>query len=541
MQDLSFTWPHPRFPTPAGDLTLRIHTGGNVYGLDPERCNVIESEGVVRIECTGLTWAGGQQRAAGAATVLIRRTDNRVVVSVTGSHPDGVRCLALTVHDLVTGPVTGVREGALPVPSAGRIVTYPNGWFDLATPLVAIDHGNGQLTSARSLDSTVRAKRFVVVPDFADPAQCSLELIVDAEATTPASELDASWEIEATTELTSVQSRHAEHVRTAYAVPSWRERTDVPDWMREKSLVVTLHGMHFTGRVFLDYAAMLDSLRRITEQIDGNRVLAYLPGWEGRYYRWYGRYGTDERLGGDAGFHRLIDGARELGVQVMPMFGANVVARDLPGFEVWAAPGQLMHASGGIPVGSVDWDGSRHYDHSWASLVNPAYKPWRDRLAEQILSLQRTFHFDAAFLDISAMYSNDPRGDTTEGLRKLVETLHAGAPDLLIAGEAWFDALGGLTPLVQTGHRDGVPVHHDLPHEDLFTTSNRSFGHICLGEPAHYSTGCHEAGYNPHWRLPVREGVIPTLGVVEDTLTAAPERVAEILADARSYAAKFLL
>lgn len=50
----------------------------------------------------------------------------------------------------------------------------------------------------------------------------------------------------------------------------------------------------------------------------------------------------------------------------------------------------------------------------------------------------------------------------------------------------------------------------------------------------------HEAGYNAHWRLPVREGVIPTLTVVGDTLDRAPERVALVVQDAREYAAKFL-
>ncbi|GAA1506662.1 hypothetical protein GCM10009827_020590 [Dactylosporangium maewongense] len=46
--------------------------------------------------------------------------------------------------------------------------------------------------------------------------------------------------------------------------------------------------------------------------------------------------------------------------------------------------------------------------------------------------------------------------------------------------------------------------------------------------------------HNPHWRLPVREGVLPTLTVVDDTLDAAPERVALIVQDAREYAAKYL-
>ncbi|MGX6606099.1 hypothetical protein ACWKSP_28815 [Micromonosporaceae bacterium Da 78-11] len=542
MQDLSFRWRHPRFDTSLGPISVRLHTGENVYGLTDDALEVTTDGDTTVVSCAELSWAGGQQRGPGQITLRITETDGRVRVQIDTAHPDGVRCVALVLHDQPTGDVTALREGDLPVPAAGRVVRYPDGWFDLATPLLGLRRPGGGITVARSEDRQVRAKRFAVLPHFDDPSVCEFELIADADAAEAGTTFAVPmWELRRTTDLSEVLAEHTAHVRAAYELPTWTERTDVPAWLRRTALVVSLNGMHFTGRVFLDYDGMLDAVRRLAEQIDPEHLLAYLPGWEGRYYRWYGRFDVDERMGGAAGFRRLIDGVHELGARIMPMFGANVASRDLPGFEAWAAPGQLLNASGHAPIGSVDWDSSRHFDHGWAALVSPAYQPWRRHLGEQIIRLHHEYGFDAAFLDISAMYNNDPRGSTTGGLRSLVQEIRDRCPELLIAGEGWFDALGGITPLVQTGHRDTVPTFHDLPDADLFTDANRSFGHVCLGDPAHGSTGCHEAGYNAHWRLPVREGVLPTLTVVDGTLDGAPDRVAQVVRDAHEYAAKFLL
>lgn len=520
-----------------GPVSVRIHTRDNVYGLDPDRCRVTDHDGGWRITSDGLTWAGGEP-CTGAAELDISTTATGVAVTVRASHPDGIRTVAVTLHDRPPGTITGLREAELAVPAGGRLVEYPNGWFDLATPFLALRHDGGVgYTVARSTDDRVRAKRFAVIPHAGG---VDLDLLVDAEATAEHVRWAApAWHLDRVDDLAPLLDAHTAHCRRAYQLPDWETRDDVPAWMREVSLVVALHGQHFTGRIFHDYAGMLRALERLAAQLDGRRILAYLPGWEGRYYRWYGRYGTDPRMGGEAGFAALVDGAHALGIRVMPMFGANLAARDLPGFETWAAPGLLMHPSGGLPAGSVDWDGSRHYDHGTGALVNPAYAPWRSHLVNQVTALYERFGFDAAFLDISALYSNDPRGDTTEGLRRLAAEVRAACPGLMLAGEGWFDALGGIIPLVQTGHRDTVPVFHDEPG-DLFTRTNRSFGHLCLGDPAHHSTGVHEAGYNPTWRLPLRRATIPTLALIDSTLDDAPGRVKQILDDARRYADEFL-
>jgi hypothetical protein len=550
--DLSFRWPHPRYDTVIGSLSFRLHTFENAYGIDPESVDVTtDTDGGMRVTASRLTWAGGQRTSDGTLTATITPTPAGVCVAVAGSHADGVRSIGVTLHDRPVGEITGVREEPLDIPPAGRLLRYPNGWFDLASPYVVITGQGTDDLVVRSLDDRPRPKTYAFVPHFsgagesADVASSTMdvELLVEEEATAPSLLFEApAWVIETVSTPAAVAATivaHREHIEAVYPVDTWETRSDVPEWLRQKSLVLTLHGQHFTGRIFNDYEGMLQQIRLVAEQIDGSRILAYLPGWEGRYYRYYGRYDVDPVMGGEDAFRRLVGEARNLGVHVMPMFGANVASRDVPGFERWAEPGLLRRPSGLSDAGSVDWDGSRHYDHSGA-LINPAYAPWRAHLVSQIAALQHRFGFDATFLDITAMFANDPNGDTTAGLRALIDEIHAELPGHLVAGEAWFDAIGGIIPLVQTGHHDNVPVFHDLPDEALFTRTNRSFGHVNLGDPAHGSSGVHEAGYVAAWRLPVRKGVIPTIGIVEDTLDAAPERVAQIVADAHEYADRYL-
>src|SRR4029453_2875886 len=111
---------------------------------------------------------------------------------------------------------------------------------------------------------------------------------------------------------------HLGFLERSLGLRPFAERPDVPDWAREIRLVVTLHGMHWTGRSFLDYGGMLEVLRFVAARIDGRRVLAYLPGFEGRYYWQYGEWRPEPRLGGGEGGNGLCKGGREVGVPPLP-------------------------------------------------------------------------------------------------------------------------------------------------------------------------------------------------------------------------------
>ena len=96
----------------------------------------------------------------------------------------------------------------------------------------------------------------------------------------------------------------------------------------------------------VQYREMLDVLRFLAERVSGEAILAYLPGWEGRYYWQYGDYRPEPRLGGSAEFARLADGARALGIHLMPMFGANCANLRLPALGAMPADAHLASGAG---------------------------------------------------------------------------------------------------------------------------------------------------------------------------------------------------
>lgn len=105
------------------------------------------------------------------------------------------------------------------------------------------------------------------------------------------------------------------------------------------------------------------------------------------------------------------------------------------GFAAWGEPCELRTASGNFSRASVDWDGSRHYDHSSNRTLNPGALKWQNRQVKQITSLADEYGFDGAFLDIAAVWANNPNHNVYEGVCELVRKLKEDRPDFLIAGE----------------------------------------------------------------------------------------------------------
>jgi hypothetical protein len=286
--------------------------------------------------------------------------------------------------------------------------------------------------------------------------------------------------------------------------------------------VATLHGMHFSGRILLRYDEMLDVLQFIAQRLPGEQVLAYLPGWEGRYYWQYGDYRPEPRLGGEKGFDTLCEGARRLGVHLMPMFGANCANRWLPAMAGLDPSANLKSATGNRFHGNQpDWDLARAHDTGWQAWLNPGHPEWRERLAADIEGLAGRYGIDAFFLDTVHAWTNDPDHPVTDGLRALVHRLRSGIPDLLLAAEADYDALLSLFPLFQR------PWWTSSPRWS--SRYVRRFGHLCEGEPRG-RTGVHEFGVHTSDAWNGEPGFLPTLAFQDGTLQQTREELEQRLA-----------
>jgi hypothetical protein len=518
MQFASFDLADPAFEAFGRSFSFQLVTLENLYGLDAARTRVETSGDRLHLRCDGLTWAGGQQRAAGRFEARLERVGpERLRATLRGEAPEPVRCLKWLVRDL--DPDLAVRSsdgGETPVGRFGELLEYPT---RLPTALVRFRAGREAL-ALRAEDPRVRPKRFAVSQERLGPlaGRGVAEWIHEEEATRFARTLEAPplW-LAAGQAEEAAEAEQLTFVERAFGLAPFAERGDVPGWARRIRLVATLHGMHFTGRVFLPYCEMLDVLRFLAERVPGEAILAYLPGWEGRYYWQYGDYRPEPRLGGEVEFRRLADGARALGVHLMPMFGANCANLRLPAFA--GTPGELHLASATgnrFHGNQPDWDLARAHDTGWQAWLNPGQRAWRDRLAEQIEVVLDRFGLDAVFLDTVHAWTNDRHAPVFDGLAALVARLRAHTPELLLAGEADYDALLGLFPLFQRPWWTAPP-----PWTARYV---RRFAHLCEGEPRGL-TGVHEFGVWQPGAATSAPGVLPTLAFQDGTLEQCRDEI----------------
>ncbi len=537
MHQFSFDFGDPTFDLDGWLAALQVITFQNTYGLDRECARLTAGDGRWEVTCDGLASAGGQRRHGGRAWLRATRTADGLEITAGAQHSEKIRCLKLVLRGLPRGNLTGRRWESGPVPPAGAVLAYP---FDphaplaLHTPLVFLSDPGGGHVYLRSLDRRVRAKRFAFYPD--DEGGVTAELIHEeaAHEMGPSTETPP-WRVGRCEEPGSVVEEHLRHVEAAFGLRPWETRPDVPAWARDIALVVAIHGMHWTGYVFNTYADALRTLEWVCQRIEGRRVLAFLPGWEGRYYWQYGAYRPEPRLGGRRGFRRLAEGARRLGVHLMPMFGANCANSGLPGFRRWGEPSRLRSASGLEFQGNrPDWDTSRAHDPGWQAWLNPGAPAWRQRLLDQVSALVGEYpdEIGAVFFDTHHFWENDPRYPLYDGLVALRDALRERFPDLLVAGEGWYDALGAVTPVSQTG----APAQW----HQAFSRYCRTFAHLMWGDPSRASSGVHEAGRTGSGLVPDAPYWWPTVTIVDGTLARAPDKVEQVIHQAQEYARRYL-
>lgn len=527
MQQFSFDFGDPFFDLGGWQVALQIVTFENTYGLDPGLINIVEEGGRWLIEAGGLTWAGGQQLSHGSAWLRATRAAEGLELTAGAAHGERIRCLKLILRGVPGETVIGRGWESREVPAQGMVLRYP---LFLHAPLIFIQQLDEQHLYFHALDDRVRAKRFALYPTGDG---LTVELIHEEAAHQMGNQIETPpWRVGRCADPRTIVEEHMTHLEKTFGLQLWEARPDVPDWAHEISLVVALHGMHWTGYVFNTYEQMLHALEWVCQRIEGKRVLAFLAGWEGRYYWQYGSYQPESRLGGAAGFRQLADGARRLGATLMPMFGANCANVNLPGFEKWAAPSMLRSPTGIVFTGNrPDWDSSRSNDPGWQAWLNPGAPAWREHLLEQVTSLLTECELRTVFFDTQHIWENDPDYPLYEGLVALGNALKERFPDLLIAGEGWYDALGAVTPVSQVGTSSRW--------EQVFSRYCRTFGHLQWGDPSRGSAGVHEAGHTEFRLVPDAPHWWPTLTVVDGTLERAPEKAEQVITQARRYARRF--
>lgn len=530
MHFASFDAGDPIFDAFGLRLSAQIVTLDELLGMDPAHVRVETGEGRVRVVAAGLRAAGGQLAAPGSLTIEVERAGPHLLrLRATATADARIRCVKILLRDL-DAPLEVSTDGAAfaAVGAHGDVFGYP---MRIPTPLVWVRSG-AATWALRAEDERVREKRFAFSCERigALAGRGCIELIHEEAATRFAASIATpDFVVDRRGAADLAEAEHVAWVARSFGLVPFERRRDVPAWARDLRLVAVLHGMHWSGRAFLDYAAMLEVLRFLADRIDARHVLAYLPGWEGRYYWAYGDYRPEPRLGGERGFAALCDGARALGVHLMPMFGANCVNATLPRFAALDPAAYLKSATGNRFHGNTpDWDLSRAHDTGWQAWLNPGHPGWRDDLAGQIETLAGRFGFDGVFLDTTEIWTNDRDHDVFAGYRALVDRLHARIPNLLLAGEYDYDALAACFPFFQRAWWTRAPAW-----TQRFV---RRFAHLCEGEPEG-RTGVHEFGVWTPGCVAAQPGLLATIAFQDDTLARSRKVIERAITEVATHPA----
>ena len=539
-QKFSFDFPETAVAFEGLSFAFRVFTGENTYSVDRNALSVGTTANGLDISCRRFVFAGGQQQAAGRLTARLAARDGAILCDVDAEMDQTVTALAIIVRGVPRGrlsaggaPFFDPRDDEilLGYPFSGGDLFGPQGNGGLTTPLVLVERADGSMLALSSLDDRVRTKRFYFQPG---ESGYRVECLVEAEGWQTQKTFRApTWRIAASTTIAAAAEAHYGHVATAFNIPRWDTRPDVPDWLRRISLVVTLHGMHYTGYVFSDYARMRAILQWIATRIPAERVLAFLAAWDGRYYWDYPRYTASDRMGGEAGLRALIKDGQALGFKMMPMFGANTANRRQPAFARFADAFTERTDGDRFDLNWVDWNNDRHQD-GWLSYMNLGVESWRAWLTARIADVIDRYGVDAYFLDIVGGWVNNPKADMHEGTRQLVDTLRRRFPRVVAVGEMHYDALLAF-----------IPMYHSFGQTlvaDSVQRYGRFFQHLSHPAPGRGSTGVHEAGFgrwNPQ-TLSLTDTAIPTLNIVDDTFDTYRAEMEAVIQRAKERAVQAL-
>jgi len=526
----SFDFPEPSVAFENLQFSFRVYTFENTYAPDASSMTAESAGDGVRVRSKGFVWAGDQQKAPGTLDARITRNGSFVECQATAEMGQPIKSIAAILRGVPRGKVS-VAGGNFFDPKDNELLFgYPFGGGSLFvaggmdSPVLIIESREKEYFFLSTLLKEVRASRFYLQPG---EKGYRVELIHEREGWAKANRIESPvWRVGRAESLEAAYRPHFEHVEKAFAIPSWESRADVPAWFREVALVTSLHGMHWTGYVFNDFAKSLKTLEWVATQIPAKQVLVFLPAWDGRYYWNYPIYKPDPRLGGEQGFRTLIDRGHGMGFHFMPMFGMNAANKLLPEFKNFADATTDQIDGDPFNLNWVDWDNDRHNEGN-GGYMNLGVPSWRNWLSARIADAISNYHADAYFLDIAGGWENNTKADMHEGTRLLVEGLRKRFPGVLVCGEMPYDALMSFMPLFHVFSGGGYP-----PAMKKYV---RAFEHLSLPAPGRGSSGVHESGFghfNPK-ALNLGKEQIPTITVVDDTFEKYRDVMTEIIEQAK--------
>lgn len=269
-----------------------------------------------------------------------------------------------------------------------------------------------------------------------------------------------------------------------FKVVPFRERTDLPSWAKQISLVVNLDGMGYFHEQNHNFVQATERLNELSERFPPEKTLLCMAGFMGRFDYSSASFDPAEELGGEEAFREFMRVAHRLGFHIMILGNARGIGAELaekhPSLLREAPERQ---ANGRICGFLYDWN--RDVTREWViHHVSPDDARWRKIMIDGIGSLVEKYDIDGYFLDQVNSCPNDPHQDHYRGLCALIGELRSRYPKVVVAGEGLRDYLLPLTPLASAGWEDiSAPDKYHPLVDHVFNRYTRRFMHLVIFSP----------------------------------------------------------
>tara|TARA_B100000886_G_scaffold244486_1_gene171809 strand:+ start:2157 stop:3857 length:1701 start_codon:yes stop_codon:yes gene_type:complete len=474
-------------------FAVRLSTENNIYCPNPENISINKvSENEIILTSKSLSAAGGQLISDGLIELKISGAENgRISITAEASHPSELNksililIKGIDVKFMISEELQakGVKE----FKDKKEIrVNYPS--RSATMPLVFLNNERDEWY-VLSKDNKLRKKGFACFYDhLAD--EPVVVLSHDNDMRNISKKISApKWVLgKNKSRLEIVKERCYDIEQNFKLYPFFNKPKKQTNWIKNLKLVTFFHGVHWTGHIFNTYDQIGQQLEWITNTIDGKRVLAFLPAWDGRYYVNYPEHEPDERMGGKVGLINLIKKAHNLNVKVVLMFGGP----NLSNFK-FLEEKNMSDAGLKTPYGHsrlqnwLDWDTDLNIE-TMGLIMNFGHPKYRDYMISKTAELFDTYNADGVFLDGTLRWENSPDYSPFEGLLKYTKEIRKRYPDKLIMGEDGYDLVYGLFDLFHTsGGQLGL--------EKYLLRYTRQFYYLAYPSESG-SAGVHEIGWS---------------------------------------------
>jgi len=159
----SFDFPEPSVAFGGLRFGFLVFTDENTYGLDASRMTAVDSGDAMRLTCTGLVWAGGQEKTPGSLVATFRRNGLGVEWDAVVEMGRPVKTVSTIIRDVPRGNIS--LGGGQPFETRDNetLGGYTFGAGDLHGPGAA----NGITTALAVVQAVVQERTGAPAPRFA--------------------------------------------------------------------------------------------------------------------------------------------------------------------------------------------------------------------------------------------------------------------------------------------------------------------------------------------------------------------------------------